>query len=393
MSIVGDEPDDFVGLEDHQPTCTCRPEYAYRKNGTRIDRHRIDPFCEIHGYHYRREIASAYCRSFNKRRHFSNFIVHLGPRDNPALESWAKRHVTALVRKHFDKNAIIKMVMHPKDGDRHLHVGVGSDVGHVTLAAILNAKSTRGRKPRLDLNAAWVDGYLRDRRWNWCSYTLRVEEGWRDDEWVNRRQRRSWRSRADKGERIKAPTFSGKDEWYGTDDVVVEDVELLDVKEAATVEQAKATSRNAGLGRCLVPFLRWKARKWLECWKKAISVSSQRISTFVGGITQDGRKGEPVPASPPCPQARPPPASARSPPEALPNVARSRTRCPRSLENHGVFQSRTVPSSEAVAMMPPFTLVAMAVMGFVCPCKVANSVWFFSSQTRSVRSSATVAAC
>ena len=227
--------------------------------------------------------------------------------------------------------------MHPKDGDRHLHFGVGSDVGHVTLAAILSAKSTRGRKPRLDLRTAWVDGYLRDRVWNWCSYSLRVEEGWRDDEWVNRRQRRSWRSRADKGERIKAPTFSGKDEWYGTDDVVVEDEELLDVKEAVTVERAKVAfvdagkpeSHDAGLGCCLVRYLRWKARKWQECWKKVTSTTSPRISTFVRGITQDGMADKSVPASQPCPQARPPPPSARSPPETLRNVARSRTRCPR----------------------------------------------------------------
>lgn len=313
MCIVVDHADDFVGQDEHQPVCTCRPEYAFRKNGTRIDRHRIDSFCALHGYHFRREIASAYCRSFNKRRYFSNFIVHLGPRDNPALESWAKRHVTALVRNHFDKNAVIKIVTHPKHGDHHLHVGVGSDVGHVTLAAILSAKSTRGRKPRLDLKTAWVDGYLRDRVWNWCSYTLRVEEGWRDDEWVNRRLRRSWRSRADKGERIKAPTFSGKDEWYGADDVVVEP-EPPKVEEVATIEKAQVVqvvpqphkSSDAGPGCCLVPSLRWKARKRLECWKKAVFVSSHRISTFVGGITQDGGVGEPVSANPPWPQARPP---------------------------------------------------------------------------------------
>lgn len=318
MCIVADQPDDFVGQDEHQPVCTCRPEYAFRKDGTRIDRHRIDPFCEMHGYHFRREIASAYCRSFNKRRHFSNFIVHLGPRDNPALASWAKGYVTDLIRSHFDKNAVIKIVMHPKAGDHHLHVGVGSDAGHVTLATILSAKSTRGRKPRLDLSTAWVDGYLRDRVWNWCSYALRVEEGWRDDEWVSRRQRRSWRSRADKGERIKAPTFSGKDEWYGADDVVVEGAECSAVKEAAPVEVAYArivASHDVSLGCCLIPSLRWKAQKWVECWMKVISAPSPRISPFVWGITQDGGAGEPVPVTPPWPQARPPPPSPRSPPE------------------------------------------------------------------------------
>jgi hypothetical protein len=191
---------------------------------------------------------------------------------------------------------------------------VGSDVGHVTLAAILNVKSTRGRKPRLDLSTAWVDGYLYDRRWNWCAYVLRVEEGWRDDEWVNRRQRRSWRSRADKGERIIAPTFSGKDEWYGADDIVAED--SVEPTNIAPVAERIPTLQYAGLGWCLVRYLRWKARQWREGWKKITSAPSPRISPFVRDLPQqDGKAGSPGPASPPSPKARPPPASARSPPE------------------------------------------------------------------------------
>jgi hypothetical protein len=311
MCIVVDDADDFVGLGDHQPACACRPEYAYRKDGTRIDRHRIDPFCAIHGYHYRREIASAFNRSFNRRRYFSNFIFHLGPDEDAGLESWAKGYVTDLIRGYFDKDAIIKIVLHPKDGDYHLHVGVGSDVGHVTLAAILSVKSPRGRKPRLDLSTAWVDGYLHDRRWNWCAYVLRVEEGWRDDEWVNRRQRRSWRSRADRGERINAPTFSGRDEWYGADDVIADDGAGVEeaVRDTNGAVEAGYSNRRVEveersdslvqptlnvvnwLGWCLNPALRWMARKWLDRCIHPHSSVTPRISTAIWG-NKDGKVGE-----------------------------------------------------------------------------------------------------
>ena len=204
MSIVCERVDDFVDPDEFLPQldCTCRPGYAIRKDGTKVSHLRIDAFCAIHGYHYRREIASAYCRAFNSRRFFSNFIIHLGETEDPGLESWLKGYVRDLIRNYFDENAIIKAVVHPKDGDHHIHFGVASNVGHVTLGAILSRKSTRGRTPRLDLQQSWVDGYRKDQPWNWCAYTLRVDESWRADEKMNRRLRRTWRSRAEKGQRI-----------------------------------------------------------------------------------------------------------------------------------------------------------------------------------------------
>jgi hypothetical protein len=333
MSIVVEIPDDSVGLEEQQQACTCRPEYVIRKDGSRLDRHRIDPFCPLHGYHYRREIASAYCRAFNRRRFFGNFIIRLGKDASDATLSWVKGYVGGVVKKYFDANCIIKFVLHPDDENahRHLHVGVASDVGYVTWASIANNKSLRGRKPRLDLEAAWIDGNRQGESWNWSAYVLRVDEAWRPKEKIVGRLRRCWRSRAEKGQRIKTPTFSGKDQWYGADDAILDeekvDGDMIDVKqddaaEEKTCDEAKVfcdilqqpNSVADGLGWCLIPALRWKAHLWLERRNNTISASSPRISPFVGGI-QDGMVGERrVAVSRPHPQPRPPPASARSPP-------------------------------------------------------------------------------
>jgi hypothetical protein len=320
MSIVADLPDDFVGQVDPLPACTCRPEYAYRKDGTRIDRQRIDAFCPLHGKHYRREVASAFTRSFNKRRHFSNFILHLGPKRDDELASWAKGYVRDLIRNHFDKQCIIKCVLHPKEGDHHLHVGVASDVGLVTLSAIMSLKSPRGRKARLDLQKAWVDGYRKDERWNWSAYVLRVDETWRDDEKVRGRQRRSWRSRSDMGERIKAPTMQMLPE------------ELPQTATPATLSMPATTTTPrvpVGMGYVLSPALRWLAKLWLRGWISAGSASRHRISPCVGVLIQDDLVGDGIPSSRPSPQARPPPPTARPPPKdtasgtrCLPNYLR-----------------------------------------------------------------------
>jgi hypothetical protein len=314
MDIVVEVQPDFDGSDVQPPVCTCRPEYVIRKDGERQDRHRIDPFCPCHGRHYRREIASAFCRAFNRRRFFSNFIVHLGPKEDPSLTSWAKRYVRQLIKEHFDKNAIIKCVFHPKDGDHHLQFGVGSDVGHVTLAALMNAKSPRGRKPRLDLYSAWVDGYRKDEVWNWCAYVLRIDEGWREDEEIMGRQRRSWRSRAEKGERIKPPTFTGRDQWYGADDVIVDDHDdvAVDRNKHVAIKKEEACS---WLLWCFVPALRWMARQYLCRMLTPNSSSRRRISPFVRGIQlQDGYAGQDLGRRFTVTHLARPPPSARSPP-------------------------------------------------------------------------------
>jgi hypothetical protein len=43
MCIVPATTEDFGRLDEHQPVCTCRKEYVIRKDGSRLDRHRIDP--------------------------------------------------------------------------------------------------------------------------------------------------------------------------------------------------------------------------------------------------------------------------------------------------------------------------------------------------------------
>ncbi|MCZ2343379.1 MAG: hypothetical protein LC104_16535 [Bacteroidales bacterium] len=301
MGIVCERADDFVSPDEAppQPNCTCCPGYAVRKDGTKVPHVRVDAFCPLHGYHYRRQIASAYNRSFNQRRYFSNFIIHLGAVEDPDLESWVKGYVRDLIRGYFDANAVIKAVVHPKAGDRHVHFGVASDVGHVTLAAILNKKSPRGRRPRLDLQRAWVDGYRKDQPWLWCAYTLRVDEGWRADEKVSRRLRRSWRSPAAKGQRIPAPR-------------IIERVEPVRV--VPQVASAKPSTVVDGLGWCLMPALRWRKRRWENALKTQVVASQPRISPSVHGIRQDDKVGAATTASRPRPQARPPPAIARPPP-------------------------------------------------------------------------------
>lgn len=327
MSIIDEIPGENVAGLDEQPACSCRPEYVRRRDGKVIHRHRIDPFCPLHGRHFRREIASNFCRAFNRRRFFSNFIVHLGAAEDPALESWAKEYIRSLIKKHFDKDAIIKSVLHPKKGDRHLQFGVGSDVGHVTLAALMNAKSPRGRRPRLDLSKAWVDGYRRDQIWNWCAYVLRVDEPWRSDEKIERQTRRRWRSRAEPGERINAPTFTGTDDWYGADDVVVDDEgvdddvdvdadkgQLGEVDEVHVIDADEPNCQVNWPSWCLVPALRWLARKWLKCHIQAETTPRCRISRVVRG-KQDGDEEEGrARLSPVTPLARPPPPTARPPP-------------------------------------------------------------------------------
>jgi hypothetical protein len=328
MCIVDEIPDDFVGLESHQQACTCRPEYVRRKDGSRLDRQRIDPFCPCHGRHFRREIASAYCRAFNRRRFFGNFIIRLYDDSSDATLSWVKRYVTSAVRKYFDPDCIIKFVLHPDDENdhRHLHVGVASDVGYVTWEAITEVRSPRGRKPRLDIESAWIDGDRVGEPWNWSAYVLRVDEGWRPNEKVTGRLRRRWRSRAEKGQRIKAPTLSGGDEWYGAADLVPDDADVRDdtTEQMTTGETAggavsrqKPHSADVGLGWSLIPALRWKARFWFWFWwrRPTTLARNPRISTCVGGI-QDGLVGARRDrSSRPRPQARPPPPSARPPPK------------------------------------------------------------------------------
>jgi hypothetical protein len=297
--------DVYVGPADPLPTCTCRIEYALKKDGTRLYRQRVDSFCPLHGKHYRREVASAFTRSFSKRRHFSNFILHLGAKRDDDLASWAKGYIRDLIRNHFDKDAIIKCVLHPKDGDHHLHFGVASDVGHVTLSKIMGVKSPRGRKPRLDLQKAWVDGYRSDERWNWSAYVLRADELWRVGEEVRGRQRRSWRSRGDVGERIKAPTIR----------MLPEEIPQAHSSALPVPTVTTQQSVSVGVGCVLLPELRWLAKRWFRGWISAVSASSNQISPFVGVFIQDDKVGGVNRASRPRPQARPPPATARPPPK------------------------------------------------------------------------------
>jgi hypothetical protein len=176
-------------------------------------------------------------------------------------------------------------------------------VGHVTLSAIKSKMSTRGRKPRLDLQKSWVDGDRTDQRWNWSAYVLRVDERWRVDEKITRRLRRSWRSRSEKGTRIFRPRL-------------IEKVEPPPV----VVKNGEATSTKCadGLGWCLLPSLHWMRCKYEKCLKTLKIARGRRISPFVGASLQDDRAWGRRPASRPRPQARPPPKIARPPPEAAP---------------------------------------------------------------------------
>jgi hypothetical protein len=117
-----------------------------------------------------------------------------------------------------------------------------------------------------------------------------------------------------KGERIKPPTFTGKDQWYGADDVIVDahDEVAVDLHKPVEIKKVKACS---WLLWCFVPADRWMARQCLCRMFGPNTSSRRRISPFVRGIQlQDGYAGEdPGRRCTVTHLARPPP-SARSPP-------------------------------------------------------------------------------